>query len=108
MHTWSAIELRNQFLKGKISAKEIVQHFLDRIRAKDPQIGAFLTVYEARALAQAVALDVKKDSGKPLGKLAAIPIAIKDNIHVKGEISTCGSKFLTNYRAPFDATVVDC
>ncbi|MES2274154.1 MAG: Asp-tRNA(Asn)/Glu-tRNA(Gln) amidotransferase subunit GatA, partial [Chlamydiota bacterium] len=42
--------------------------------------------------------------GKPLGRLAAIPIGIKDNMHIKGEITTCGSKFLSNYKAPFDAT----
>lgn len=49
---------------------------------------------------------MKKAAGKPLGKLSAIPIAIKDNIHIKGEISTCASRFLTNYRAPFDSTAV--
>jgi aspartyl-tRNA(Asn)/glutamyl-tRNA(Gln) amidotransferase subunit A len=41
-----------------------------------------------------------------LGKLAAIPIAIKDNMHIEGEITTCGSQFLKNYRAPFTATAV--
>lgn len=105
MHTLSAIELRNKFVKGEISAVEIVQTFLKRIEKYDPQIGAFLAVFPERALAKARALDEKRKKGEKLGKLAAIPIALKDNIHVKGEISTCGSKFLTNYRAPFDATV---
>lgn len=105
MHTLSAIELRDKFLAGTLSAVEITQTFLNRIQQYDGQIGAFLSVFPERALAKARALDEKRKQGGRLGKLAAIPIAIKDNIHVKGEISTCASKFLVNYRAPFDATV---
>jgi len=51
-------------------------------------------------------LDRKKAAGHRLGKLAAVPVAIKDNIHVEGEITSCASKFLVNYRAPFTATAV--
>lgn len=105
MHHLSAIELRDKFKKGELSAAAIVKHFLDRIQKYDSQVGAFLKVYNERALKQAEALDAKRAAGKPLGKLAGIPIALKDNIHVEGEISTCGSKFLTNFRAPFNATV---
>lgn len=107
MHTLSAIELRNKFTNGEVTALEITDFFLKRIADLDPQVGAFLKVFPDRARAQAKALDAKKASGEKLGKLAGIPIAIKDNIHVKGEISTCGSKFLTNYNAPFNATVTD-
>lgn len=105
MHTLSAIEIRDKFLKGEVSAVAITQTFLDRIAKQDKQLGAFLTVYNERALAKARELDAKRASGAKLGKLAGIPIALKDNIHVNGEISTCASKFLTNYRAPFDSTV---
>lgn len=106
MHNLSAIELRNKFVKGELKAREIVQHFLNRIEKYDPQIGAFLSVFPESALAHADALDKKRTENKPLGKLAGVPIALKDNIHKKNEISTCGSKFLENYRAPFDSTVV--
>lgn len=105
MHTFSAIELRDRFMRGEVSAVAITQTFLDRIDHYDKHIGAFLSVFHERALKSAKALDEKRAAGHPLGKLAAIPIGIKDNIHVKGEMSTCASKFLTNYRAPFDATV---
>lgn len=105
MHTLSAIELRDKFISGELSAVEITQTFLDRIEKLDDQVGAFLSVFPERALAKAKALDEKRKNGEKLGKLAGIPIAIKDNIHVKGEITTCASKFLTNYRAPFDSTV---
>lgn len=106
MHTLSATEIRDKFCSGELSAVAITQAFLNRIDKYDPSIGAFLTVFKERSLAQAKALDAKKAAGKKLGKLAGVPIAIKDNIHVKGELTTCGSKFLTNYRAPFDSTVV--
>ncbi len=105
MHTLTAIQIRDKFLKKEVSARKIVEHFLMRIETYDSKIGAFLRVYHERALIQADKLDAKLANGEPLGKLAAIPIALKDNIHVKGELSTCASKFLTNFKAPFDATV---
>jgi aspartyl-tRNA(Asn)/glutamyl-tRNA(Gln) amidotransferase subunit A len=107
MHHLTAIELRDKFIRGEYTATQIVQHFLARIEKYDKQVGAFLVVLKERALAHAKELDEKKAAGKPLGKLAGIPIAIKDNIHVKDEISTCSSKFLSNFKAPFQSTVVD-
>ncbi len=106
MHTLSAIEIRDKFIKGETTAVQIVETFLSRIEKYDGQVGAFLRVLKERALRKAKELDAKKAAGKPLGKLAGIPIGIKDNIHIKDEISTCASKFLTNYRAPFEATVI--
>ena len=107
MHTLSASELSHKFKTGHYTAQEITQHFLHRIEKIDPHIGAFLEVYHSRVLQQAQALDEKKKRGEPLGKLAAIPIALKDNIHVKGERTTCASTFLRDYTAPFSATVTE-
>lgn len=106
LHTLSARELHARFLNGELSAVQIVDYFLKRIHSLDKELGAFLCVFDERARERAAALDAKRAAGAPLGKLAAIPVAVKDNIHVKGEISTCGSKFLVNYRAPFDATAI--
>ncbi len=105
MHNLNATEIKNKIERGEVSAAEVTRHFLDRIAKIDGKLGAFLRVYEERAMQKAKAVDAKRSSGKPLGKLAGVPIAIKDNIHVQGEISSCGSKFLVNYKAPFDATV---
>ncbi len=106
MHRLSARELRERFQKGEISAKTIAEATLERIALHGPKLGAFLSLFPERLHEKAKALDQKRSSGKPLGKLAGVPIAIKDNIHIKGELTTCASKFLSNYRAVFDATVV--
>ncbi|MBP9841807.1 MAG: Asp-tRNA(Asn)/Glu-tRNA(Gln) amidotransferase subunit GatA [Simkaniaceae bacterium] len=104
MHNYTARQLHQAFTKKQYRATEIATHFLQRIREMDPQIGAFLATYEERALNQAKALDAKEGSWGPL---AGVPIAIKDNIHVAGELTTCASRFLENYRAPFSATVIE-
>ncbi|MCB1181022.1 MAG: Asp-tRNA(Asn)/Glu-tRNA(Gln) amidotransferase subunit GatA [Chlamydiia bacterium] len=107
MHILSAKQLRDAFIEGSFSAQQICCYFLDRIEKLDPQVGAFLAIYRERSLEQAKNLDEKRNLGAPCGKLAAIPIALKDNLHVEGEVTTCGSKFLTNYRAVFNATVTN-
>jgi aspartyl-tRNA(Asn)/glutamyl-tRNA(Gln) amidotransferase subunit A len=105
LHNLSATQLREAFCRGDYSAETIVQTYLRRIDGHQEQLGAFLTVLRERALQQAKHLDVKRSEGKKLGKLAGVPIAVKDNIHIKGELTTCASKFLTNYQAVFNATV---
>lgn len=101
----SALELRELFISGSVKATTICETFLSHIDQKDKEIGAFLSVLEGRALEKAKQLDIKRERGEKLGKLAAVPIAIKDNIHIKGEITTCGSQFLRGYKAPFNSTV---
>lgn len=106
MHLFSAVKLNQLFQSGELSARAIAEAVLKRIAHLDPKTGAFLAVFEQRLMQKASQLDEKRKKKQPLGKLAAIPIAIKDNIHIKGELTTCASKFLSNYRAPFDASVV--
>jgi aspartyl-tRNA(Asn)/glutamyl-tRNA(Gln) amidotransferase subunit A len=105
MYHKSALEVRDLFVNGEISAEEIAEQTLKRISYFDKEISSFLSIFSERMITKARLLDQKRSEKKPLGKLAGIPIAIKDNIHVKGELTTCASRFLSNYRAPFDATV---
>ncbi len=106
MHNLSALEIRDRVIKGEASASAILEGYLTRIAEHDGKVGAFLTVLADRAREAASRVDAKRAKGEKLGKLAGVPIAIKDNIHIAGEITTCGSKFLSNYRAPFDSTVI--
>ena len=106
MYKLSAHEIHEKFLKKELSAVEICSYFLKRIDTFDPKVGAFLKVFHDRAMVKAKLVDDKFARGEKMGKLAGVPIGIKDNIHIKGELTTCASKFLTNYRALFDATAV--
>ena len=105
LHTLTARDLHKKFCSGELSATEITTHFLDRIAKYNESLGAFITVMRERALARATELDQKRERGERLGKLAGIPIALKDNMQMKEVLTTCGSQFLTNFVAPFDATV---
>lgn len=102
----SAVELNRTFVTGTRSAEEIVRYYLDRIQRYDTDLDSFLHVCGERAIKKAKLLDEKRAAKKPLGMLAAIPIAVKDNINVSGEITTCGSKILEQFRSPFDATAI--
>ncbi|MBM3191521.1 MAG: Asp-tRNA(Asn)/Glu-tRNA(Gln) amidotransferase subunit GatA, partial [Chlamydiae bacterium] len=105
MYKLSALQLSQAFKKGELKAEEIAKYFLSRAKAHNSETGAFLTFLEDRVMGKAAFWDEQRRLGKPLGKLAGVPIAIKDNIHIRGELTTCGSKFMKDYRALFDATV---
>ncbi|MDD5146443.1 MAG: Asp-tRNA(Asn)/Glu-tRNA(Gln) amidotransferase subunit GatA [Candidatus Pacebacteria bacterium] len=99
-------ELHAGLVTKKFSALELCQFYLQRIQANDKKIGAFLQVGGDSALKQAGAIDNLIARKENLGALAGIPVAIKDNMMVKGLNCTCGSKILENYVAPFDATCI--
>lgn len=96
-----------EIASGKKSAVQRTKHFLAEIKSKDGKIGAFLEVYEKDALAQAAKIDAKIASGKKLGALGGLVVAIKNSIAVKGKRLTCGSKMLENYVSPYNATAIE-
>src|SRR6202162_6226437 len=88
------------------TATALAQDFYTRIRQEDPEIGAFLTLCEERALAQAGRIDRMAAEGKPLPPLAGVPVAIKDVMVTSGVRTTAGSKILDNFVPPYDCTAV--
>ena len=104
LHDLSVTELQEQLRAHKVSALEAAQHFLRRARAFDA-LGAFVEIRDDVTLAQALASDQRRASGGA-GALEGIPMAHKDIFVTRDFASTAGSRMLSGYRSPFDATVV--
>lgn len=108
--TWSIGEIAERVAHGEVSAEEVAQASLARIAERNTTIGAFLTVTEGEMLTQARAVDAKRRRGEPLGRLAGVPMGIKDALCTRNVVTTCGSKILIRggepWRPPYDATAV--
>lgn len=101
-------DLRRGLRSKEFSATELTQTMLDRIEALDPQIHAYLEVTKDQALAKAKEVDgaIKEGTYDDLGVLAGIPVALKDNLNLKGTHTTCASRMLESYISPYTATCV--
>ena len=102
----TAHELSIRLQQGAITARQLVEAALDRIDAIDGQINAFISVDPEGALVCADDIDQRRTAGAALGPLAGIPLALKDVLCVRGGRTTCGSKILEHFIAPYDATAV--
>jgi aspartyl-tRNA(Asn)/glutamyl-tRNA(Gln) amidotransferase subunit A len=100
----SAHSIRDAIARGELTAEAACEAALARIRAVDGRVHAFQHVLAERAITRARALD---KAGAQAGPLHGVPIALKDNIVMRGAPSTAGSRVLEQYVSPFDATVVD-
>jgi len=107
LHDLTVAQLATQLRERKVSAIETAQHFLARARA-NAALGAFLDINEEVTLAQARAADLALAAGtaNDLQGLLGVPVAHKDIFVTRDFVTTAGSKMLTGYRSPFDATVV--
>jgi aspartyl-tRNA(Asn)/glutamyl-tRNA(Gln) amidotransferase subunit A len=106
LHAASASALREHVHDGAVRAVDVARSALDHIHEADERIGSFLHVDGEGALSQAAAVDRARAAGERLGPLAGVPIALKDNLCVRGIPATCASKILEGWIAPYDATVV--
>jgi aspartyl-tRNA(Asn)/glutamyl-tRNA(Gln) amidotransferase subunit A len=105
LHQRSAVQLSTDLRTRQISAVELAEHLLQRTRALDPVLGAYLCVDEEATLAQARRADERLAKGTA-GPLEGVPIAHKDIFVTRDFPTTAGSRMLDGYRSPFDATVV--
>jgi aspartyl-tRNA(Asn)/glutamyl-tRNA(Gln) amidotransferase subunit A len=102
------LEAAGALRAGDVSSVELTQACLDRIRAVDSRIHAFLTVTDELALAQARAADdwLRQNPGGPVPLVHGIPLAVKDVLCVEGAPATAGSRILEGFRPPYTATSV--
>jgi len=92
---------------GRRRAEEICRAALSRIAARDGELRAFLELTAEHALERAVAIDRHVAAGRPVGPLAGVPVAVKDNLCTTFGHTTCGSRILAGYVSPFNATAVE-
>lgn len=100
-------ELQEKLKSGELTSLDITKAYTDRIAEKEKDVQAFVTDLSEEALKQAKQIDEKRKAGETTSDLAGIPVGIKDIICTKGVRTTCSSKMLENFIAPYDATVME-
>src|ERR1041385_1695031 len=103
--TQSILDLPKRIARGETSARGAVQTALDAAEKLNDTLNAFLEIDRAGAMVRADSIDIESDKSSML--LAGVPIAIKDNICVRGLQTSCGSRILGPYHPPYNATVID-
>jgi aspartyl-tRNA(Asn)/glutamyl-tRNA(Gln) amidotransferase subunit A len=103
----SASELVARLGRRDLSAEEVVRFYLRRIAERDGDLRSYLWVDDEGAVARARDVDRRRAAGEPVGELAGVPIAIKDNISTAGRPTTCASRILADFRPPFSAHVIE-
>jgi len=101
----SALKYIENIKSGNFTVEEFILKTMERIQKVDSELHAFLSINE-QAVEQARIIDKKIKSNEKLGVCIGMPISMKDNICVKGTKTTCASKMLENFVAPYDATVI--
>ena len=97
--------LRNELVNGTVSCEQLTGFFLERSR-KNSHLNCFISLYEDRALERAAAVEQKLRSGNP-GRLAGMVLAVKDILALRGQRVSCGSRMLSQFNSPYDATAIE-
>ena len=106
MHNKTLAQISQDLQAGEYSSVEVTQHFLDRIKNLDGQYNSFITVTDDKALEQAKAADALRAAGNA-NEWTGVPMAHKDIFCTEGVRTSCGSKMLDKFIAPYDSTVAD-
>jgi aspartyl-tRNA(Asn)/glutamyl-tRNA(Gln) amidotransferase subunit A len=101
------VELRDEIAAGRVKSVAAVEAVFEAIEKYEPVVGAYISTFKEQALSQAEKIDTRISAGEKVGALAGLPIAIKDNMCTTFGTTTCGSKILENFHAPYNATAVE-
>ena len=107
LYEYTVHELVEKLEKKEITSEEITRSYFDRIKEKEPMVKAYVSTLEEEAIKKAKEVDEKRAKGEEVSKFAGIPIGIKDNMCITGTKTTCSSKMLENFVAPYNATVIE-
>lgn len=107
LYEYTAHELAEMLNKKEISSEELTKAYYDRIKEKDEEVKAYVSLIEDKALKRAKQVDEKRAKNENVEKYAGIPIGIKDNMCIRNTKTTCSSKMLENFVSPYNATVID-
>jgi aspartyl-tRNA(Asn)/glutamyl-tRNA(Gln) amidotransferase subunit A len=102
----SAADHLRDLESGAVTSVELTRACLDRIQQVDRRVGAFLRYDGEHALGRAAEIDARRAKRQAVGRLGGLPVAVKDIFCERGERTTCASKILANFQAPYDATVI--
>ena len=100
-------ELKEKLANKELTVSEITKAYVDRINEKEPEVKAFVNALTDEAIVKAKEIEEKIASGEITSEYSGIPIGIKDNMCTKGVKTTCSSKMLENFVAPYNATAVE-
>lgn len=104
---FKSVDVLIEGLQTKVfSSAELTQAYIQRIRALEPQLKAFLSFDEEKTLREAKESDQRRAAGKCLSELDGIPVGLKDIFAEKGQTLTCSSRILEHFISPYDSTVV--
>lgn len=103
----TALELGEKIRKKEIAVREAVDAVLARAEAAEPVINSYVTLDREGAYRQAEEIQRKIDSGEPAGPLAGVPAAVKDNMCIRGQLTTCSSRILSNFKPAYTAEAVE-
>ena len=99
-------ELCGLLESGQVTSVEIVEAYLRAIDARDGEVHAYLETYPEDALREAAEADARRALGQKRSPLDGVPIAVKDNLVMRGRVCSCASRMLETFRSPYDATVI--
>ena len=103
----SCKELRDGIAAGRIKSVAATEAVFGAMEKYEGTIGAYISTFKEQALARAAEIDSKVAAGETVGELAGVPIAVKDVMCMTFGATTCASKILENFHAPYNATVVE-